>query len=108
YAFWHSSQIKAPGLNVALYANSKADKLLEYIRTSNDEAGRISKYSQFEEILSADLPAVFLYSPDFVYVVPKSLHDISLKDITVAADRWNSVSTWYMNTDRVWGWVNRK
>src|SRR3989344_2469416 len=32
FAFWHSSQRKDPGLNIALYANSKADKLLEDAR----------------------------------------------------------------------------
>jgi peptide/nickel transport system substrate-binding protein len=31
YAFWHSSQRTAPGLNVSMYTNSKADALLEDI-----------------------------------------------------------------------------
>jgi hypothetical protein len=28
FAFWHSSQRNDPGLNIALYANSTADKIL--------------------------------------------------------------------------------
>src|SRR3989344_2751422 len=29
FAFWHSSQRKDPGLNIALYTNAKVDKILE-------------------------------------------------------------------------------
>ncbi|MEI8328307.1 MAG: ABC transporter substrate-binding protein [Candidatus Taylorbacteria bacterium] len=102
YAFWHSSQIKAPGLNVALYANSKVDKLLEDIRATNDDDVRLAKYTQFNDFITTDIPAVFLYSPDFIYVVPKSLRGIDLEDITVSSDRWNSESTWYLITENVW------
>jgi peptide/nickel transport system substrate-binding protein len=29
FAFWHSSQRKDPGLNIAMYTNPKVDKILE-------------------------------------------------------------------------------
>ena len=35
FAFWHSSQRNDPGLNIAMYANPKADSLLETARASN-------------------------------------------------------------------------
>jgi len=102
YAFWHSSQIKAPGLNIALYTNSKVDKLLEDIRTTNDDVTRTMKYAQFEDNISTDIPAIFLYSPNFIYVVPKELKNIKLQDITIPTDRWNSVSDWYIQTANIW------
>ena len=102
YAFWHSSQIKAPGLNIALYTNSKVDKLLEDIRTTNDDLSRTMKYSQFNDNISTDIPASFLYSPNFIYIVPKELKNIKLQDITIPADRWNSVSEWYISTANIW------
>ena len=108
YAFWHSSEIKAPGLNVSLYTNSKVDKLLEDIRATNDDSVRATKYSQFQSLVMADVPAVFLYSPDFIYVVPKSLKGNSLEDITVPSDRWNSVSNWYLNTENVWSFFAKQ
>lgn len=109
YAFWHSSQIKAPGLNIALYTNSKVDKLLEDIRTTNDELTRTEKYSQFKDYISTDIPAIFLYSPNFIYVVPKELKNIDLKDITNTSDRWNSVSEWYISTANIWSvFANKK
>ena len=40
YAFWHSSQRKDPGLNVAMYTNAKVDKILEDASITNDEQQR--------------------------------------------------------------------
>ena len=36
-AFWHSSQRKDPGANVAMYTNAKVDKILEEAFTIMDE-----------------------------------------------------------------------
>lgn len=102
YAFWHSSQRNAPGLNVSLYANSKADKLLEDIRTINNEFDKASKYTQFAEIIKEDMPAIFLYVPNFTYAVPKNVKGIDLDTITTASDRWNTLEDWYIDTERVW------
>ncbi len=102
YAFWHSSQRNAPGLNVALYTNGKVDTLLESIRSTHDNKTLDTLYTQLNNLILADMPALFLYSPDFIYVVPKTLRNIKLDHITVPSDRWGSVSDWYMNTDRVW------
>lgn len=102
YAFWHSSQRNAPGLNVAMYANSKVDKLLEDMRTTSDEGVRMAKYAQFDQALRADLPAIFLYVPDFVYAVPKSVRGIKLGSMAVPSDRWNGIEKWYTETENVW------
>ena len=49
FAFWHSSQRNDPGLNVALYANIKVDKILEETRTIEDNIKRGEKYREFQE-----------------------------------------------------------
>lgn len=108
YAFWHSSQRNSPGLNISMYTNSKADKLLESIRGTSDDATRIKAYSQLDQIIQTDLPAIFLYSPDFIYAVPKTLHGASLSAITVPTDRFNSVRSWYIQTEKVWTFFNKK
>ncbi len=108
YAFWHSTQRASPGLNVALYANSKVDKLLEDIRTSTDAKAQAARYDQVEALIQADVPAAFLYQPDFLYAIPKSLGGISLTSITVSSDRWNSVTSWYTEMENVWKVFQRK
>jgi hypothetical protein len=48
------------------------------------------------------MPAVFLYMPDFIYAVPKSLHGVDLRTVTIPSDRFNSIANWYDTTDKVW------
>ena len=102
FAFWDSSQRTDPGLNIALYANSTADNILEQLRTTGDDATRAKLYSQFEAQLNADIPAIFLYAPDFVYIVPKDIAGLDLGFIETPSDRFLSVTSWHRATDRVW------
>ncbi len=102
YPFWHSSQRNDPGLNIALYANIKADKILENLRTTNDPQTIATLQQSFEKEISADSPAIFLYAPDLIYVVPNNIHNISLGQLTVASDRFAGINTWYIETTNVW------
>ncbi|MEK7190486.1 MAG: ABC transporter substrate-binding protein [Patescibacteria group bacterium] len=102
FAFWHSSQRKDPGLNVAMYTNTKVDKILEDASITIDEQSRIKKYAQFENEIKKDIPAVFLYSPNFIYVVPKKLKGFSVNHIVSPADRFSNIYSWYTETENVW------
>ncbi len=102
FAFWHSSQRKDPGLNVAMYANPKVDKILEDAFVATKKEDRVKKYAQFEEEIRKDMPAVFVYSPSFIYVVSKDLHGFTLDHITSPSDRFGSSYLWYTRVDHVW------
>ncbi|MDE2218266.1 MAG: hypothetical protein KGJ58_02340 [Patescibacteria group bacterium] len=102
FAFWHSSQRKDPGLNIALYANSKADKLLEDARKTEDVSEKMKKYQQFEDEIAKDFPAVFLYSPDFIYIIPEKVKGYSADQVITPADRFLNVSEWFIDTEKVW------
>ncbi len=102
YAFWHSSQRNDPGLNIALYTNTKVDKLMEDIRTTADLSERLMKYQAMETAIEADIPAVFLYSPDFLYAVPKNLQGFILGNTTIPAERFLNIEKWYLETEHVW------
>lgn len=102
YPFWHSSQRTDPGLNIALYANSQADKYLDNARSANDPEVIGESYKAFAKELETDLPAIFLYTPDFLYVVPEKVKAINLDSLTVAQDRFLSIRDWYIETDKVW------
>ncbi len=101
FAFWHSSQRIDPGLNIALYANIDADKLLEEARITDGNT-RLEKYRLFAEEVRADMPAVFLYAPDFLYVVPERLKGLQLGAIATSEERFLSVADWFVETERVW------
>ncbi len=102
YAFWHSSQRNAPGLNVAMYVNSKVDKLLDDARVSLDLKAKNSFYTQFEKIIHDDIPAIFLYSPEFIYIVPDKVLDLDLRYVNSSSDRFYGIEKWYITTDNVW------
>lgn len=102
YAFWHSSQRNDPGLNIAMYTNAKADTLLETARTLSDESKRMDKYQAFEKEILNDTPAVFAYSPDFIYLIKDSIKGFTLSKIVTPSDRFADIEKWYIETDRVW------
>ncbi|PCI29943.1 hypothetical protein COB55_01015 [Candidatus Wolfebacteria bacterium] len=102
FAFWHSSQRNDPGLNIALYANITADKLLEDARVIQDETTRLEKYELFQEEVQSDIPAVFLYAPDFIYVVSEDLKNLRLGHITTPSERFLNVHEWYIDTEKIW------
>jgi len=102
FPFWHSSQRNDPGLNIALYANITVDALLENARTISNKDERILKFIEFDRELKNDIPAVFIYAPDFIYVTPKRVNGIELGTITTPSERFLNVHKWYINTDSVW------
>ena len=102
FAFWHSSQRKDPGLNIALYANSKTDKLLEDARKIESKDERMRKYRQFEDEIAKDFPVAFLYSPDFIYIIPEKIKGYSTGQIITPADRFLNINEWYTDTEKVW------
>ncbi|HBV01148.1 MAG TPA: hypothetical protein DEF00_01990 [Candidatus Taylorbacteria bacterium] len=108
FAFWHSSQRNDPGLNVAMYTNSKVDKLLEEARSTTDIEKRISAYTRAIETISDDEAAIFLYSPEFIYVLPKKIKGFTLSRTTTPSERFLDVSNWYINTEKVWTFFAKK
>jgi len=102
FAFWNSTQRNDPGLNLAMYANSQADSLLSQARGESDQNARDTLYQEFAQQLQKDEPAVFLYAPDFLYVVPQGMQGLQLGALTTPAERYLNVYQWYDETTRVW------
>jgi len=102
FAFWHSSQRNDPGLNIALYTNIEVDAILERIRTLEDEDERAEAYSAFEDTVRDDIPALFVYTPNFLYVVPKNIRGLEIGTVTTPAERFLSVHQWHIETQFVW------
>lgn len=102
YSFWSSQERNDPGLNIALYANKTVDELLEKTRSSTEQSVRTFNLQKIEDILSAEYPAAFIYTPDFTYAVPKDLKGVVLPQIITPADRFATAAFWYRSTDAVW------
>lgn len=102
FAFWHSSQRNDPGLNIAQYASVRADKDLENAGGTLDKEKRVEFYEAFESEVMKDMPAIFVYSPAFIYVTNGSIKNNDVHNITMANDRFAEIWKWYQNEDRVW------
>jgi peptide/nickel transport system substrate-binding protein len=102
YDFWDSSGKAYPGLNVTGYSNPAVDTLIEKVRTETNLSTRTQDLAQINQLIASDYPAAFIESPDFLYVVPNDLKGVILQQITVPADRFASVATWYRRTESVW------
>lgn len=102
YAFWHSSQRNDPGLNLSAYASIESDKALEAARNSVSFEEKLPLLQKFEKEVINDTPAVFLYSPDFIYIVPQIVKAQFPQIIVTSSDRFAQVYDWYIETETVW------
>lgn len=102
FPFWHSSQKKDPGLNLALYDNKKADKFLEESRKTLDPEISSKNLVEFQDVLISSAPAVFLYNPDYIYLASKEVKGINAGMITDPSKRFANIEEWYVKTNRVW------
>lgn len=98
YPFWHSSQRQAPGLNLSMYYNKTIDGIIEDARKTNDLQKRSEKYAQFQVDLTKDLPAIFLFNPQYIYAVSDKIKGINMQKINVPSDRFAGIENWYIKT----------
>ncbi len=96
YSFWHSSQITDPGLNISSFDDRMADKLLEQARKSSNDAYISEKYSQFQEIISTEVPAIYLYNPLYAVGITDDIKGFYSGKFSESVDHLNNISQWYI------------
>ncbi len=101
FSFWHSSQRFDPGLNLSIFSDKTVDGLLESLRQNLDENSRQQDLSKLQKIINDAKPAVFLYSPKYLYATSKNLGGFSAESISFQASRFEKVNEWYLKTARV-------
>jgi peptide/nickel transport system substrate-binding protein len=101
YSFWDSSQDFAPGLNLSLYNNPAVNSLIEHARANPSSSSTAQELAAAQTDIAADYPAIFLYSPDYVYVTNKGVQGISTNLLIDPSDRFREIESWYLNTARV-------
>jgi len=102
YPFWHSSQKIDPGLNIAHYENKEVDQLLKDARETMDLEIKKEKYQKLQDIITTDVPALFLYNPNYVYWAGAKVQGIETEKIIDPAKRFVNVANWYLKTKRAW------
>jgi len=100
FLFWHSSNSKDPGKNIAVYKNDELDELLIKARQEQDIEKRKKLYAQIEKKLTNDYPAIFLYSPRYLFIANKKIKGINISSLIQPGFRFSSANQWFVNTTR--------
>lgn len=96
WPYWHSSQANITGgLNFSGWSNPEADKALDAARSLTSSDVRASNYATFQKAFAADVPAVVLYTPLYVYATRSSagVH-LPTADLLSPAQRFDTMGDW--------------
>lgn len=104
FTFWHSSQTGSKGLNISNYKNTKVDKFLEEARVTSDKTLRIADYEQIQKIIADELPTIFLYEKNYIYVQSKKIKGFNGIAIISPSDRFAGITNWYLNSKNKFSW----
>ncbi len=63
YSSWHSDNAGKKGKNYARFASNEMDKVIDQLRLAASEEEKKELYRKFQEILYAEQPVLYLYSP---------------------------------------------
>lgn len=102
YSFWHSSQRNDPGLNIALYTNITTDSILAEMRRSTNLEGRDEAIEKFVSEVEKETPAIFLYSPELLYIFPNKVTGATFTGVGETQERFANVHDWFIETESVW------
>jgi peptide/nickel transport system substrate-binding protein len=106
YSFWHSSQREDPGLNITNYANITTDNILEKFKNGTSD-NITNDLLNFQNEIYTDNPAIFLYSPKFIYILPNTLKGVGIKKVHTTSDRFINIHEWFIETNQVWEIFNK-
>lgn len=93
YSYWHSSQAVS-GLNLSNYRSFAADKLIEDIRGTFDEATEQEQLNDLAQLISEEVPAVFLYRPTYYYASDGKIQVTAFDNLVYPSDKFGNVSKW--------------
>lgn len=94
YVYWHSTQTEYPGLNFTGYSQMRVDKALEEGRRTLDPEKRKEHYANFQRVLTADVPAIWLYQPLYTFGVSQKISNVSLNNLFHPQDRFANLKEW--------------
>lgn len=118
FPYWHSSgvqkltsgekDLRRDAYNLSQYVSFTADALLTTIRRTDDEKERMEALAQLRTVLKEDVPAIFLYSPVYIFAHHRDILGIELGNLSLHSDRFLTLYKWYVKQERIFrpgkGW----
>ncbi len=100
FPMWHSTRIEDPGINLSGLENKEIDELLEVIISQEGDI-RVESLLKLQDLISKEIPGIFLYNPYFIYSVSEKVKGIEKRVLVNSSKRFEDIDTWYINTKRV-------
>ncbi|MDB4977928.1 MAG: peptide/nickel transport system substrate-binding protein [Candidatus Peribacteria bacterium] len=110
YPYWHSSgvqkvtgkdkDLRRDAYNLSQYTSFRADSLLETIRRTASDTDRTKALKDLQEMLKKDVPAIFLYSPQYTYAHHEQIQGVHIDAIALHSDRFLTLHQWYVKQQR--------
>ncbi len=105
--FWHSSNDDSFAALIN-YGNNELNNLLDELSGAQlDQEVEKELYNSIKGELDKDVPAVFLYSPNFLYILPKEILGAgveygNLGEVLKLEDRFSHIEKWHVSKEKVW------
>jgi peptide/nickel transport system substrate-binding protein len=94
FTFWHSSQAKENGANLANLKSFPVDQQIEKIRETFDLAEKEERQKKLAELISKEAPALFLYRSANTFLTDDKVKNIELDNLAFESDRFANVRDW--------------
>lgn len=102
YAFWHSSQRNAPGLNISSYTSKTFDQALETIKTATNKNITDEQLQKIRTEFYDEYPYIPLYTPTRSIVYKNNLNAEIPSSINSSKDLISNINYWWNDTEKVW------
>ena len=105
YNSWHSEGKN----NIIQYENEVVDLLIERVFDVSDDNVKKLLYNEINEEILKDSPAIFLYSPNFLYLTSKFVKNINIDANLLIDDRkerYIDIENWFISEEEVWNIFN--
>lgn len=108
YAFWHSSQRNAPGLNISSYTSKTFDSNLENIKTAANSTNVQIYLDALRDEFYSEYPYIPLYTPTRQVIYRDNLKAVFPKHTSTSRDLITDIDNWYNSTEKVWSIFNKE
>ena len=105
YDSWHTDGKN----NIIQYSNKVVDLLIEQVFNISDDNAKKLLYNEINEEILKDSPAIFLYSPNFLYLTSKFVKNINIDEKLLIDDRkerYIDIENWFISEEEVWNIFN--
>lgn len=99
-SFWHSKS-EDSGNNYSGMEDDKLDEILEKLTEETDQEKRKELYEKVQEQIKSENPAIFLFTPGFVFVHNNHLKGVTVERVNSSKGRYADVNLWYLKEKHV-------